>query len=131
MKKILLGEESWSDARGWGVKPLAAAGLASEVVKEMHLVSLEPGAVRGNHLHELGREWIVIFGGQASIAWRSENRASIQIDRIDPATTAMFEIPPGLPHAIRNDSALTIFILSLSDCAEPGAVPVADLFEAK
>ena len=51
MKVIELGEGVWGDARGWGLDPYRTSGIVPGAEVSCHVVSMNPGAVRGNHLH--------------------------------------------------------------------------------
>ena len=118
----------WQDGRGWGLDPLAVTGLTGEQIGDLHLVSLQPGAVRGNHLHLVAREWMIILGGRVSLAWRQPGETGVTLESCDLTAPAALEIPPGVAHTVRNDGGDTIFLLSLSDCRDRQTKPVADLF---
>ena len=131
VKKLEAKVGSWSDQRGWGLNPLLLAGLKPEAVGDLHLVSLQPGAVRGNHYHEHATEWIVLFGGAASVAWRTLATGELQVEAVAAKTPVVFEIPAGVAHAIRNDADEPIYLLSLSTGLDRGTVKVEDLFADK
>ena len=54
--------------RGWSIEPVTSALLTTGGVGNIHLVSLEPGTIRGNHVHAKQSEWVVAFGGRCLAA---------------------------------------------------------------
>ena len=67
--------------------------------RNVHLVLTEPGAVRGNHYHERGREVSVAFGP----ALLPLPRGGCVRDVLIPEGEAYrFTIPPGVAHAFQN-----------------------------
>ena len=52
VKRLSIGDYSWEDERGWGLNLLALSGLVERPVGDLHIVSVKPGAVRGNHRHD-------------------------------------------------------------------------------
>lgn len=93
-------EAGWSDARGWGVRPLHAFGRDQDEAVECHVVSLGPGAVRGNHLHPDGTEWMLLFGGPVELAWREPGATEVRRRTFGAGPVAV-ELPPGTAHAVR------------------------------
>ena len=72
-----LGGRLWSDERGWGARPLEAAGLAGCPPGELHVVSLRPGAVRGNHYHD-ATEWLLVSEGTVEIRSRAGDSGAVE-----------------------------------------------------
>jgi dTDP-4-dehydrorhamnose 3,5-epimerase-like enzyme len=66
------------------------------------VVSLAPGAIRGNHVHDRHREWLCAVAGRATLAWRDGggNRREMELTLDRPRTV---EVPPGIPHAVRGE----------------------------
>ena len=128
IKRVDLHEYSWSDERGWGLNPLKAAGLSMDGFGELHVVSMVPGAIRGNHYHSNATEWLLVCGGPAKIAWRSPEDNSICEETICENKPVLFEIPPRIEHAVLNLSSNDIYLVSFSDSAEPDVVRCAPLF---
>lgn len=114
MRLIPLDGFAWSDARGWGTLPLKAAGVDVGRVAELHVVSVEPGAVRGDHLHPNVTEWLLLFGARLTFAWREEGGPvdSITVSGHEPV---LAEIPPGVAHTVRCDGPGTAFLFSWAD----------------
>ena len=102
--------------RGWSIEPVTSALLTTGGVGNIHLVSLEPGTIRGNHVHAKQSEWVVTFGGECTAAaldaeGRREERT------FGPDELVLIEIPPGVPHAFKNTGRETGYLLAL--CSEP------------
>jgi len=105
IRRIDIGEKAWTDARGWVTNPLALAGLEGRTLGNLHVASMKPGAVRGNHAHGTAEEWLLFCGGPASLIAGSEEI------RVGGGEPELFAIPAGLPHAIVNRSDKEIFLV--------------------
>jgi len=91
----------------------------------VHLASLEPGAVRGNHRHPNVTEWLLVFGAPATVAWRAPDGAEEQVGA-GAEGPVLVELPPGTPHALRGEGPGTAYLLSWAD-GEPETEKVAPL----
>jgi len=100
------------DERGWVANPFRLPNFPQRF-GHLHAVSLEAGAVRGNHLHRTCREWLFIFGGRYSIFWREGDEVKRRIMEKEEYFT--IEIPPGIVHAVRNEGESVIYLLSYQD----------------
>lgn len=116
-------------SRGWGMNPLRMAGAGDAAAAGMHLVSIRPGAVRGNHAHANATEWIVAFGGQGKITWRSPADGSLREAVFGEEEPALFEIPPRVEHAITNTSGRDLYALAFYDHRSPETGPSGPLVE--
>ncbi len=105
VRQVPIGEKAWTDARGWVLNPLALAGLEGKPLGNLHVASMQPGAVRGNHAHGSAAEWLLFCGGPAALIAGEEEIA------VSGAEPELFEIPAGLPHAIVNRSDREIFLV--------------------
>lgn len=105
---------SWSDARGWGLRPVEKSGLPYGGVGDVHVVSLEPGAVRGNHHHPGVTEWMLVFGAPVTLAWRDPDGA-VRTVRVDGPEPVFAEVAPGVPHALRCEGPGTAYLVSWAD----------------
>jgi oxalate decarboxylase/phosphoglucose isomerase-like protein (cupin superfamily) len=117
-----------NDERGWALNPLQAAGLAAGgPVGNLHAVSVRPGTARGNHCHADATEWMLVFGGPGRFIWRSPASPTPQEIPVESADPVLFEIPPGVEHALVNTSGADIFLLAFYNVAEPATVPCGPL----
>jgi UDP-2-acetamido-2,6-beta-L-arabino-hexul-4-ose reductase len=131
VKRIEAEAGSWGDDRGWEMNPLEAAALLSKALGNLHVVSIKPGCVRGNHYHPNGTEWMLIFGGTARVAWRSNEEGTIQQIKIEEDDgPAFFEVPPNIRHAIMNTSESDIYLVAINDSRDRGTISCPSLFDA-
>ena len=100
------------DQCGWSANPFMLPGFPREF-GHLHMVSISPGAVRGNHLHRTAREWFFVFGGEYLVRWKSGNE--VKERRFSADEMMVMEIPPGAVHAVRNESNSTIYLLAFQD----------------
>lgn len=112
----------WSDERGWGVKPLEAAGLAGVPLGDLHVVSLEPGKERGNHRHD-GTEWLLVAGGGVEVRWRLSDEGMVSRRMLEGRGPVLLEIPPGAAHAVRNVGEGTVHLVAFSGRAPMATAP--------
>ncbi len=120
-------DKIWCDERGWGIEPLQAAGLPISRLGNCHVVSLQPGSVRGNHYHTGTTEWLLLCGGKVEIAWRSAGQP--EQTYIEEAAPALLKIPPLVEHAIRNVSSTEIILVSFSEQGERDTVCCSSLMD--
>jgi len=115
-----LRDKTWEDHRGWGINPPEVAGISEKSLGNIHVVSITPGAIRGNHYHTGAREWLLVFGGKAEFAWREKEDTAVRKVALDGAAPALFKIPPEIPHAVLNTDEKDIYLVSFSDSTERG-----------
>jgi oxalate decarboxylase/phosphoglucose isomerase-like protein (cupin superfamily) len=118
IRSVAIGEKAWKDARGWVLNPLPLAGLEGKTLGNLHVASMQPGAVRGNHAHGSAAEWLLFCGGPAALITGAEE---ILVGGGEPE---LFEIPAGLPHAIVNRSDREIFLIVFYEEKELDTTPV-------
>jgi oxalate decarboxylase/phosphoglucose isomerase-like protein (cupin superfamily) len=111
IRKVPIGEKTWKDARGWVLNPLPQAGLESKPLGNLHVASMQPGAVRGNHAHGSAAEWLLFCGGPAVLLGGTAGDPGAEEIVIRGGEPELFEIPAGLPHAIVNRSDREIFLV--------------------
>jgi oxalate decarboxylase/phosphoglucose isomerase-like protein (cupin superfamily) len=118
IRSVAIGEKAWKDARGWVLNPLPLAGLEGKTLGNLHVASMQPGAVRGNHAHGSAAEWLLFCGGPAALITGAEE---ILVGGREPE---LFEIPAGLPHAIVNRSDREIFLVVFYEGKDLDTQPV-------
>ena len=112
IKRIDIIENAYNDERGWVTNPLEVTGISGNTLSSLHIASMQPGCIRGNHYHTHATEWLLIFGGAASFYWRSREDDTIHEEEIKGKAPLLFEIPPGVEHAILNRSENEIFLMA-------------------
>ncbi|HEX7539851.1 MAG TPA: hypothetical protein VF358_06080 [Syntrophales bacterium] len=111
IRRVPIVEKTWKDARGWVLNPLPLAGLESKPLGNLHVASMQPGAVRGNHAHGSAVEWLLFCGGPAALRGGTAGDPDAEEIIISGGEPELFEIPAGLPHAIVNRSDQEIFLV--------------------
>lgn len=105
----------YDDERGWVVDPIIQGDFAGAPPQNIHLVSAEPGAVRGNHYHERQHEFLCIFGARARVAVydpRGERREEQELSGQEPM---ILDARPGLAHAVKNVGEGLLYLLCYAD----------------
>jgi dTDP-4-dehydrorhamnose 3,5-epimerase-like enzyme len=94
--------ERYEDERGW-VSEVYSGELGPEL-QNIHLGTMEPGVVRGNHAHLESREWIVFHQPLVHVRWREDD------ETIDAVTEepSLVTLPENTPHAFKNESDDTV-----------------------
>jgi len=105
--------ETGRDDRGWSshladLWPEPIAGI-----RNVHLVELKPGAVRGNHVHREMNEGIVILSGPCRVVLEAAGERHEESCAADHPV--LFLMPPGVAHAFHNLSDKPIHLVCLAD----------------
>ena len=104
-----------ADGRGWwtALPPQALAFLGR--VAECHWVSIEPGAVRGNHAHADRREVVLVrHDGPWRLAWSCPGGRPLE-RRFAGRGVVCVGFHPDLAHALRNEGPSALWVVSCSD----------------
>jgi len=116
-----------SDERGWVSE--IYSGIEDVELRNIHLGTMKPGAIRGNHVHRQTREWISFLEGPVEVCWR-EDSERIERELEDPSR---IYLPPETPHAFRNPGNQTVTFAAYTDThyreENPDARPVELLDE--
>lgn len=121
--------EAFRDARGWNTHPFDDTRLSAGGFAAMHLVSMAPGAIRGNHRHLRQTEQTVIIGGPCLFVAAGEATGE-RFERVfQPGELFRITIEPGLPHAFKNIGSSTIYLLCAGDIPYDPAGPDAERAE--
>ncbi|HTZ40415.1 MAG TPA: cupin domain-containing protein [Syntrophales bacterium] len=123
IRRVPIGEKAWKDARGWVLDPLPLAGLGGKPPGNLHVASMQPGAVRGNHVHDNASEWVLFCGGPAALLAETGDHAGREEILVSGEEPELFEIPAGLPHAIENRSDREIFLVVFYGEKDPNTQP--------
>jgi oxalate decarboxylase/phosphoglucose isomerase-like protein (cupin superfamily) len=103
------------DVRGFSfTTPPEALEFVGQI-RDMHLASTAPGAVRGNHYHVRRREAIVILPGAAwSLHWHEGEDMAAQHRSFDGNGAVLVLVSPGNSHAVRNDGSMPLWLVACS-----------------
>jgi oxalate decarboxylase/phosphoglucose isomerase-like protein (cupin superfamily) len=102
--------------RGWSF-PVAAPALATlSEVKDMHVASIMPGHIRGNHFHAERKEVIVVvFEDRWSLYWDSGSGTDVISRSFDGCGAVAITVPHDCAHAIRNDGGAPLVMVAFTD----------------
>ena len=93
------------DARGWHFS-------LSTRFSDIHLASLAPGMVRGNHFHESCTEFLCVFGGLIRVKLANHDGSIVEDFNVDCLLRPfIIEIPPKIIHAIKNIGNTTVYLV--------------------
>ena len=94
--------------RGVVFEPLTAAMLRRGTIVNVHVATMRPGAVRGNHRHLVATEY-VSFSGPVKLVVRDRKGGQEQIQFGDNECVRV-KIGPGVAHAFVNTGSADTFI---------------------
>lgn len=103
----------FEEGRGWLASIAEFATRDGYEIKNIHLGTIRPGQIRGNHVHARQREWTMVFGGKAIVAWKQEAHEEQKI--LEDNEQLLFEFNPGWGHAIKNIDTRDIYLVSFTD----------------
>jgi dTDP-4-dehydrorhamnose 3,5-epimerase-like enzyme len=125
LKIVSLPENFNHEPRGWSFAPFKNSGLIPGIEIDwttFHTVSMEPGTLRGNHFHPLVTEWLFFCGGPILLAWQDPDSETIQKTLIENNHTFLI-IPPGVKHAVKNESPATMYLIAFRSPAPSSEEP--------
>lgn len=129
MRIVEWGDGLWGDARGWGTNPWRGSGIDPSGPLSCHVVSIEPGAVRGNHLHPDAEEWMLLFGAPCVVAGRGDSGA-VETLRVDGPRPTLVHFSAGEAHAVRGEGPGTTYLVAFNDDPAPTTERVEPLLES-
>ena len=124
---IDLTDEIFEDPRGVSFYPFKRRVSQPDVlIQHFHLVSIEPGQVRGNHAHPGHLEWLYPFNGAGDFIWESPD--GTRATRRLVGGRVFIRIPPGVAHAMWNPGPDVMYLLAWrepvgEEAGKPDTVP--------
>ncbi len=109
-----------TDARGssFGIE------LPFANVAECHVATVRPGAIRGNHFHTQRRELLVVmYADRWTLLWDEGEGTPVQSRAFEGAGAIVMEADPHCAHAVRNDGARDLYLVSMGDTRETETFP--------
>lgn len=104
------------DERGWAVRPFNDGELKSGDISDLHVVSLKPGHVRGNHYHRFRSEYIWVLNGVTELTTVNNEKDEKEGMVIDgDKENIMVHIPPDVTHAFKNVGTTVAYLFCASD----------------
>ena len=118
--RILTPHSFGTDERGWSIDPILRDDFPDGHINNVHLVSIRPGHIRGNHYHEQLTEYALFIAGSGILAVldrQSEQRQEISISTSEGPV--LVKLPAGVVHAIKNTGTETLYVLNYSNAQHP------------
>ncbi len=107
--------EATRDARGWNTHPLDEKLLREGGFANIHVVSMEPGTIRGNHKHFVQTERVLIIGGPCLFVAR-DTVSGERFERVfQPGELFLIEAAPEVAHGFKNVGGDVIYLLCASE----------------
>jgi dTDP-4-dehydrorhamnose 3,5-epimerase-like enzyme len=103
------------DDRGWVITPPVIKNFGSA---HLHIPSLKPKAVRGNHYHETHSEAVIILGGECLVATRNIFTDTCEEFVYDGIIKQLLLIPPNITHAFKNIDYHSIYLVCYCYCSD-------------
>jgi len=95
--------DTLSGNRGWVILPIDDDDLLNGKIKNIHLASIKPGNIRGNHYHKNKTEYIFMFSGSVEVVIKDTVKNQIEkYDSIECDTPYLLIAKPKVAHAIKN-----------------------------
>ena len=121
--------EFHQDDRGWYIKPISDDDIQNGIISDIHMVSIKPGAVRGNHYHVNKTENIFIMGSTCRVLAIDNNTKEKEEKIIEDNDKILFIIPPDVTHAIGNIGNEVSYLFCFSDVKD--GVKIRDVINNK
>lgn len=97
----------------------AFGGLVGAVLgrpQDLHLATIRPGCLRGNHFHARRREVVVVlFQDRWQLVWDQGPDRDVQARVFEGCGAVAIEIPPNCSHAFHNTGGVDLLVASLTD----------------
>ena len=106
------------DDRGWSIKPITDEEISTSKIKDIHIVSMRPGAIRGNHYHAYKTEHIFVIGSTCRVVVMDNNTKEKEEKIIEHNKNTLLVIPPHVTHAIENIGNEMSYLLCYSKVKE-------------
>jgi dTDP-4-dehydrorhamnose 3,5-epimerase-like enzyme len=101
------------DERGTVFDPFVGEELRGGKIVNVHVATMKPGAVRGNHRHTRQTETVVFTGHIKCVFLNGDGIREENLFREDECVR--ITISPGIAHAFRNDGGAETFLVCASD----------------
>ena len=99
---------------------LLKANELEKPVKQIHITSINPGYIRGNHYHSKRMEWFFIVAGKAELSLqdiKTKAKTRLKIFSKKPRVITIF---PKIAQAVKNIGKETVYLVSAqSDIYNP------------
>lgn len=104
-----------ADDRGWVTNLLDHLPIRPVDLANIHIVSMEPGTVRGNHYHNRQVEAICPLGSRIRIIAKNSQTAEVIDEIVMGSPPVLFVFQPGIAHAFRNEGDGPGYLICFAD----------------
>lgn len=119
MKYKIKKLDAHREERGWLVELLKSNEI-EKPVKQLHITSIRPGYIRGNHYHSKRIEWFFVIAGKAKLCLqdiKDKKKNCFQLSEKDPKVITIF---PRIAHGVKNVGKETVYLVAAqSDIYNP------------
>jgi UDP-2-acetamido-2,6-beta-L-arabino-hexul-4-ose reductase len=92
--------------------------------RDLHVTTLVPGGIRGNHFHLLRREAIVVLHpGPWTLMWDEGEGTPVEEREFTGPGAVLVLVEPGAAHAVVNSGSMPLQTLGLTDAAYDPQAP--------
>jgi len=112
-----------TDNRGWVAWPLEETLLKNGALSNLHVPSLRPGAIRGNHYHLNSTEHVLVLSGPCTAMFVDNETGEELLIPIPENEPTLFKIMPNTTHAFRNDGRYDIYLICCDQPSNTSARP--------
>ena len=112
MKLEVIAIDVFEDDRGELYEPVMGGDLLSGNVRNIHVITIMPGKVRGNHYHLKQTEYICMG---PNVAIHTIEDGEMKRYLFSDARRVIVRVPPQIPHAIVNEGENVECVVCYSD----------------
>jgi dTDP-4-dehydrorhamnose 3,5-epimerase-like enzyme len=110
--------EDGGDGRGGSFSPPRRWLKHLRALEDLHIATIRPGKVRGNHYHTARRELLmVVYRDRWSLHWDCGEGTEPSQRHFDGSGAVLVAVPRLWSHAIRNDGVRDLWLVGASDVA--------------
>jgi len=117
------------DHRGWVSNLLDFLPIKSNHLKNIHIVSMEPGTVRGNHVHARQTEGLCVLGNNIRVRATNMETGEQYDQVVDDDPPKLFLVKPTVAHSFKNEGDKPAFLVCFTDQTydfdKPDVTPVS------
>ena len=115
--------EDKTDPRGSLVEIFKGSTLGQENWGQVYIVSINPGKTRANHYHQYKNEWFFLAKGQVELTLQDITTQEKSSRLLDGTKPELINIPPGMAHAVKNNSTDEAILVAYIDYEFDAATP--------
>lgn len=116
MKNVEVVElELHEDERGWVVHPVQSDLLKSGQLSNLHVPSIKPGKIRGNHYHQNLFEYALILSGPCKAFFFDNDTGEKWEVTVSKNKPMLFKISPQTTHAFKNIGQEDIYLICYNE----------------